>query len=340
LDIKLLLSALQQTLEFEHYLEKRFSQAVRPHLKLMKERESMDTVSSKGEERTLIFGKAISEAFEPYLSLYIDSQDQILSNKLQTFKNERNHPRKQEDEAPSTVLPSSADLFAFYRQTFSQCAKLSTSTPLVDLSKLFGKWLQLYAEQILTPPLESKTLIPTDEICTILNTADYCLTTTTQLEERIKAKVDEPLREQVQFDTPRDSFITVANAAIKLLVRKIEMEADLSFREMVNTNWSTIETVGDHSGYVIEMNRAIKDAVSSISANGHLRERYIRSLCDRVVEWFGSRFVDGIIASRPICEAGAEQMLLDVYVLKQGLLELPVLNTDPPVQAPALYSLI
>ena len=31
LDIKLLLNALQQSLEFEHYLEKRFSQAVLPH---------------------------------------------------------------------------------------------------------------------------------------------------------------------------------------------------------------------------------------------------------------------------------------------------------------------
>src|SRR5438045_7261327 len=30
-------------------------------------------------------------------------------------------------------------------------------------------------------------------------------------------------------------------------------------------------------------------------------------------------------------------MLLDVYILKQGLLELPILNTDPPVQPPALY---
>jgi hypothetical protein len=30
-------------------------------------------------------------------------------------------------------------------------------------------------------------------------------------------------------------------------------------------------------------------------------------------------------------------MLLDVYVLKQGLLELPVLNTDLPVPPPALY---
>src|SRR5277367_6000057 len=30
-------------------------------------------------------------------------------------------------------------------------------------------------------------------------------------------------------------------------------------------------------------------------------------------------------------------MLLDVYILKQGLLELPILNADPPVQPPALY---
>lgn len=179
----------------------------------------------------------------------------------------------------------------------------------MDLSKLFGKWLQLYAEQILTPPLDGKGPINTDESCTILNTADYCLTTTTQLEDRIKAKVDEPLREQVQFDTPRESFIQVANAALKLLVRKVEVETDLSFREMVNTNWSTVDTVGDHSGYVTEMNRAIKDAVSSISGHGHLRERYIRSLCDRVVEWFGTRFIEGIIAARPISEAGAEQVI-------------------------------
>jgi vacuolar protein sorting-associated protein 53 len=78
LDVKLLLSALQQSLEFEYYLEKRFAQTV-PSIFYVaddQERESMDTVSSKGEERTLIFGKAISEAFEPYLSLYIDSQDQ------------------------------------------------------------------------------------------------------------------------------------------------------------------------------------------------------------------------------------------------------------------------
>lgn len=117
------------------------------------------------------------------------------------------------------------------------------------------------------------------------------------------------MREQVSFDTARESFIGAANLAIKSLVRKVESEADLAFREMVNTNWGSMDVVGDHSGYVGEMVRGIKDAVMEITGTGHLRERYIRSLCDRVVEWFGIRFIDSIIASRPICEAGAEQVL-------------------------------
>jgi hypothetical protein len=69
-----------------------------------------------------------------------------------------------------------------------------------------------------------------------------------------------------------------------------------------------VENVGDHSGYVDEMVRNIKNAVAGITAHGHLRERYIRTLCDRVVEWFGGKFIDGIISCRPISEAGAEQV--------------------------------
>jgi hypothetical protein len=146
------------------------------------------------------------------------------------------------------------------------------------------------------------------ELTTLLNTADYCLTTTSQLEDRIKAKVDESLRGEVQFDAAREGFISAANLAIRGLVKKVEGETDLAFREMVNTNWANVESVGDHSGYVNEMVMVIKDGVREITGQGHLRDRYIRALCDRVVEWFGNRFIDAIISCRPICEAGAEQV--------------------------------
>ena len=175
----------------------------------------------------------------------------------------------------------------------------------MDLSRLFSKWLQIYAEQVLTTIKPRPDLA---ELTTLLNTADYCLTTTSQLEDRIKAKVDETLRGEVQFDSAREGFISAANLAIRGLVKKVEGDTDLAFREMVNTNWANVESVGDHSGYVNEMVMVIKDGVREINGQGHLRDRYIRALCDRVVEWFGNRFIDAIISCRPICEAGAEQV--------------------------------
>ncbi|KAL8762127.1 MAG: hypothetical protein Q9184_001812 [Pyrenodesmia sp. 2 TL-2023] len=65
LDVDLLLSCLQETLEFEHSLEKRFSNT---------SRASVDTFSSDSE-RAPVFSQAISEAFEPYLSVWVEAQD-------------------------------------------------------------------------------------------------------------------------------------------------------------------------------------------------------------------------------------------------------------------------
>ncbi|KAL8990238.1 MAG: hypothetical protein Q9177_001064 [Variospora cf. flavescens] len=65
LDVDLLLSCLQETLEFEHTLERRFSNT---------SRASIDTFSSDSE-RAPVFSQAISEAFEPYLSVWVEAQD-------------------------------------------------------------------------------------------------------------------------------------------------------------------------------------------------------------------------------------------------------------------------
>lgn len=54
LDVKLLLSALQHSLEFEHYLERRFSQVVRSHLDMSDGRnESLWIQSVLREKRGL-----------------------------------------------------------------------------------------------------------------------------------------------------------------------------------------------------------------------------------------------------------------------------------------------
>jgi len=54
---------------------------------------------------------------------------------------------------PSAVLPSSTELFYFYREALERCAKLSTRQPLLDLCKVYRKWLKTYAENVLTAAL-------------------------------------------------------------------------------------------------------------------------------------------------------------------------------------------
>ncbi|RPB00273.1 hypothetical protein L873DRAFT_1843065 [Choiromyces venosus 120613-1] len=61
----------RETLDFEHYHERRFSA----------DRMSIDTMSSR-EERPLIFGKGISEAFEPHISLWVDGLDNCATKQL------------------------------------------------------------------------------------------------------------------------------------------------------------------------------------------------------------------------------------------------------------------
>lgn len=65
LDVNLLLSCLQETLNFEHTLERRFHG---------ESRSSMDTMTSR-DDRTHAVGQIISEAFEPYMTLWVESQD-------------------------------------------------------------------------------------------------------------------------------------------------------------------------------------------------------------------------------------------------------------------------
>jgi hypothetical protein len=86
LDVELLLSCLQETLDFEHSLERRFLNEVRHdkpsccmHTYSVQSRSSMDTVASR-DDRSHGFSQAISEAFEPYMSLWVESQDKYVRN--------------------------------------------------------------------------------------------------------------------------------------------------------------------------------------------------------------------------------------------------------------------
>ena len=303
LDVDLLLSCLQETLDFEHGLEKRFTNT---------SRASMDTISST-EEKSPVFSQAISEAFEPYLSVWVEAQDKHLSTMIPKY---RAQPPRQADEefSPQMVISSSTELFSFYRLTLNQCAKLSPGARLVELTKVFAKYLDQYAQQILLyyvserPSGQTPSKTPQlEDLILVLNTADYCYSTCNQLEEKIKARVDQDLKVNVDLQSQADAFMGIASATVRASVRRVEVDIEPTWREMRNTGWSKMESVGDHSSYVGELQSKIKARTAEIL--GMLtKQQYARAFCDNLVELTANAYLANIFQCKPISEVGAEQV--------------------------------
>lgn len=297
-DVNLLLSCLQETMNFEQSLERRFAS---------EPRASIDTLSS-ADERTQSFNGSISVAFEPYLSLWVESQDRALAAMIPKYKTQ---PLLPEDEefSPQAVIPSAIELFHFYKLTLSQCAKLSTGERLLDLSRTFAKYLDEYAQQVLLTFLQKggQPGPPLQDIILVLNTADFWHTNTNQLEENIKKRVDAEMKPKVDLSSQSDAFMGVASAAVLAMVHKVELNCEGPWREMRNTNWSKMESVSDHSSYVGELLKQVNDKTAEILPLIG-KQQYARAFCDNVIEHMASAYINNIVQCRPVSEVGAEQV--------------------------------
>jgi len=345
-DVNLLLSCLQETLDFEHSLERRFATA--------ESRSSFDTVNSEREQKPHGFSQAISEAFEPYLSIWVESQDKYVvffRSDVTANANDnrqlaalipkyRQQPiRNAEEEYHSQmVIASSTELFHSYRVTFAQCAKLSTGGRLLQLSKTFAKNLDAYAQQVLFHLLSERSGSQgpsIEDVAIILNTADYCYQTTNQLEERIKSRIDEEFKEQVDLQSQADAFMGICSAAVRTLVRKVEIDSESAWREMRNVAWAKMENVGDQSQYITSLIQRTHDRSAEIlSILPAEKGQYARAFCDHLVDITTSTFVNNLVACRPISETAAEQLLLDSYALKKALLDLPTSTSSDSKPVP------
>jgi hypothetical protein len=79
-----------------------------------------------------------------------------LADQIQKFVDELKkdgYPVFEGGEDISNVLPTSADLFVYFRNCLVQCAKLSTGQPLLLLVQTFQKYLKEYANRVLTANL-------------------------------------------------------------------------------------------------------------------------------------------------------------------------------------------
>ncbi|KAI5285937.1 Vacuolar protein sorting-associated protein 53 [Ascosphaera atra] len=244
----------------------------------------------------------------------------------------RQAPLKPADEefTPQLVIASSTELFTFYRHALAQCAKLSTGNSLLELFKVFAKYLDMYAQQVLLnytaerAPSSSAVSAGTgagasssmaamsmsmsiEDVVMVLNTADYCYTTTTQLEEKLRSRIDEPLRKQIDLQSQADAFMGIASSCVRLLVRGVVLSLEPAWREMRNLPWARLDNVGDNSAYVVLLLDNIKGRSGQV-LQVLQKQQYARAFADHLVESVSGAFLGNVYQCRPVSEIAAEQV--------------------------------
>uniref|UniRef100_A0A8C1CSY1 Vacuolar protein sorting-associated protein 53 homolog n=1 Tax=Cyprinus carpio carpio TaxID=630221 RepID=A0A8C1CSY1_CYPCA len=312
------------------------------------------------------FHGIVSKCFEPHLYVYIESQDKNLGELIDRFVADfraQGPPKSGTDEG-GAVLPSCADLFVYYKKCMVQCSQLSTGEPMIALTTIFQKYLREYAWKILSGNLPKtstssggltiSSLLKEKEgsevtkftmeelclICSILSTAEYCLATTQQLEEKLKEKVDKPLMERINLTGEMDTFSTVISNSIQLLVQDLDAACDPALTAMSKMPWQSVEHVGDQSPYVTSVIMHIKQNVPIIRDNLASTRKYFTQFCIKFTNSFIPKFINHLFRCKPISMVGAEQLLLDTHSLKTVLLDLPSIGSQVVRKAPASYTKI
>uniref|UniRef100_A0A5F9DCY6 VPS53 subunit of GARP complex n=1 Tax=Oryctolagus cuniculus TaxID=9986 RepID=A0A5F9DCY6_RABIT len=280
------------------------------------------------------FHGLVSKCFEPHLYVYIESQDKNLGELIDRFVADfkaQGPPKPNTDEG-GAVLPSCADLFVYYKKCMVQCSQLSTGEPMIALTTIFQKYLREYAWKILSGNLPKTTtssggltissLLKEKEgseaakftleelclLCSILSTAEYCLATTQQLEEKLKEKVDVSLTERINLTGEMDTFSTVISSSIQLLVQDLDAACDPALTAMSKMQWQNVEHVGDQSPYVTSVILHIKQNVPIIRDNLASTRKYFTQFCIKFANSFIPKFITHLFKCKPISMVGAEQV--------------------------------
>ncbi|KDQ21712.1 hypothetical protein BOTBODRAFT_99351 [Botryobasidium botryosum FD-172 SS1] len=320
LTVTLLLESLQQTLDFEAGLGRKYGIPFTDLAKTPISPQAMKTISS---------------VFEPHMGVFVDAQDKAISDMLSAYRGAKSRPSLEsssEDDTTSLVLPSSTEIFYFYRQTLDQCAKYSSGSTLFDLCSLQKKWLRIYAEDVLIAsmkrPAERKSsegrlnLAELRNTCILLNTADYCQATSLELEDKVKEKIDEEYRSRVTLQPERDQFFSIVSTAIALQLRELEVACDTPLTTMMRTSWANLEHVSGPSAYIPDLIKGIESVVEVVREQIQ-QKKYLRNFYDKAVSLIITRFTNALVKSRPLKETGAEQVLIDLQELRNCLIKLP-----------------
>ncbi|CAI5729954.1 unnamed protein product [Hyaloperonospora brassicae] len=316
-------------------------------------KEEMDKIgnsSGKDSQSLPTIKGLISRSFDPFMTAYValerKNMEQMIDEVMSAELVDRN------GQLP--VFSSSVNMFAYIRNSINRCMALTNGQTFFDLQNEFKRCFQLYSHRLLekipTAPsgpagsIDYSTNGATnkvklgdkqeEELCFVVNTAEYCAGTLPSLEEVIRSKIDKAFSDAIELSQEIDAFHDVGAAAIKCIVAGLETSLEDELATLYKANWQTWETVGDESVYVTQMGEKLRAFVPVLRRM--LSGLYFTNFCDKFAACFMPKILQSVMKCRKVNQVATQQLLLDVYALKTIFLQLPVLSSD--AYSPSLKS--
>ena len=378
LEVKLLLHAIQRTKAFEALLCKRFPGKPRPRLLSTsadaspKQSQSSPKESPKTAEPAVParneFDGCISRVFEPQLGIYVRAQDTNLS----AFLEQATRKVKEGDGVPrleaaavAQPLPSSGELFLFFKRTIVQVNEITTEPAalLGQVIPVLKRQLREYGVKVLSGSLprigvaaaslgstsgllqsllregEAPGRLSAEEtflVCCVLVTAEFCAETSGQLEAKLSERLSGPGAADLGPEVA--AFHGVTTAALSLLIQDLESGCEAALVTMSKMNWSAVDSVGDESPYVASIKAHLLKTLPPIRDHLANARRYFLNLCGKFATNLCGKYLAAILRLRSLSAVAAEQLLLDTAALRGFLLQLPTMDSLAAAKPPSVYT--
>lgn len=268
-------------------------------------------------EKSLGLHNEISLVFEPYLSIWVHEQDKYLNSKMLEFSAVPQLP----PDVPNIAV-SSTELFKIFNRLLSHITKLTNGDTIVDLARVFNKYLLEYNRRILAP------ILSTDDFgaeslkyfTMLLNTGDYIINNIEELADKIQKTTTHTI---APFNT--DAFYQLINKSISSLLLKMSIDYKPCWREFFNLDWGQLDSVNDISSYMNDLKSKTAENLRVILPL-IIRDSYVRNFNDNLVEMLVTTIANNLKFVKPMTATSVEQILMDVSSLKEDALRFPLFS--------------
>lgn len=317
-DVAGMVGALKKVKEYESELDRRFGLT--------------DNVDNQKES----FVGVLSDCFIPFLQTFVKHEDEHLGSVVGELVREETW--KCED---GTVLRSATELFLEIKKSMRTCASLDIRQTLFSLHRIFRKHMSGYASALMKRISSERNAKPVVSegsaswtkqkmetigesltlIGGIVNTGEYCKTTTEQLEESMRKTVERVYMNEIDFGKERERFATVSAKGIQTIVFLVEDDIEQDLRTVSQRQWSTCAEVGDTSKYVLNIGQKLSFIAKCMSEQ--LSKQHFRFLLEKQASALVDRLRNHLYKSEGVNSVGAQQLLLDVSTLRGIVVGLP-----------------